>query len=281
MMNMDFSNLIELTSAPALYQPGTHRMWDDTYISGQLLRIHLDQNTDAASRKIPTILRTVEWIETHLKSHSTILDLGCGPGLYDVLLAEQGHHVTGVDCSRNSIEYAKSQAQKKDLDITYLHQDYLEMDLEKRYDLVIMIYCDFSVLIPRDRDLVLHRIQTMLNPGGLFIFDILNEQAPVIMNIDKRDWEIAESGFWKPHPYLALSQSFHYPDQSVILQQHIICSEKEKIETYRFWNHYYRTEKMRSILKNAGFSDVQTDENLLSEDVTDQNKMVTFYIAHK
>lgn len=278
---MDISKLIELTSAPALYEPGTHQMWDDTYISSKLLQIHLDQNTDAASRKIATISRTVNWIESHLNSHSSILDLGCGPGLYDELFTEHGHHVTGIDYSHRSIEYAKSQAQKKGLDITYLHQDYQNMTLENRFDLVIMIYCDFSVLIPKNRDYLLHHIHTILNPGGLFIFDILNEHAPEIMIPGKKDWEITDRGFWKPHPYLALSQSFHYPDQNVILEQHIVYSNQENLETYRFWNHYYRTEEMTPILTGAGFLDVQTYKNVLSDDITDQNKLVTFYIAKK
>ncbi|WP_319579279.1 class I SAM-dependent methyltransferase [uncultured Methanospirillum sp.] len=278
---MNISNLLSLTCAPELYEPGTHLMWDDHYISEQLLHIHLDQSTDAASRRITTVTKTVRWIESHLEKSSMILDLGCGPGLYDEFLTELGHTVTGVDYSHRSIEYAKSQAAEKGLEITYLNQDYLNMTLDNRFDLVIMIYCDFSVLIPGNRDRLLHHIVNLLNPGGLFIFDILNEHSPEIMNIGKKDWDVSEQGFWRPYPYLALSQSFHYPDQHVILEQHAVCSDQSCPEIYRFWNHYYQTEEMKSILKTAGFSEVRTSDQVLPDDAVGQNKMVTFYTAQK
>ncbi|MDD1728713.1 MAG: class I SAM-dependent methyltransferase [Methanospirillum sp.] len=276
---MNISKLKSLTIAPPLDEPGTHRMWDDPYISGQLLRIHLNQETDAASRKPETIIRTVNWIESFLKKPSSILDLGCGPGLYDELFAERGHRVTGIDYSLRSVQYAKEQAAKRGLNITYLHQNYLDLTLENRYDLVIMIYCDFSVLNPDERDRLLHRVFHLLNPGGLFIFDVLNEHAPDFMNINEKGWEISEGGFWKLDPYLALSQSFHYQTERVILQQHIICTDEEDPEIYRFWNRYYQTGEMAAILKQAGFSEVQMSYQVLPEERAGTNKMVTFYSA--
>jgi len=277
---MEISDLMNLTGVPALYEPGTHQMWNDNYISEQLLRIHLDQSTDAASRKFSTISKTVRWIESQLKRPSTILDLGCGPGLYDELFAEHGHTVTGVDYSYRSIEHAKSQAAEKGLEIRYLHQDYLNMTLDNRFDLVIMIYCDFSVLVPENRDRLLRHIVNLLNPGGLFIFDILNEHAPEIMEIGKKDWDVKEQGFWKPYPYLALSQTFHYPDNHVILEQHTVCSDLRNLEIYRFWNHYYQAEEMTSILETAGFSEIRRSDQILPDDGEGLNKMVTFYCAH-
>lgn len=85
--------------------------------------------------------------------------MGCGPGLYTEKLAEQGHDVTGIDFSTNSIQYAKQNSIKKGLDIKYYHQNYLELDLPlESYDLVYMVFTDFAVLLPEatsDTDLPL------------------------------------------------------------------------------------------------------------------------------
>jgi len=276
---MNISKLELLTGPPPLFEPGTHRMWDDEYISGQLLTIHLNQETDAASRRKETIERTVEWIESHLKRPSSILDLGCGPGLYDELLAEHGHKVTGIDYSLRSIEYARTQAKLKNLDITYLHQDYRDLALDNRFDLVIMIYCDFSVLIPPDRDQLLCKISHLLQSGGILIFDVLNQHAPGCMNITEQSWEISHDGFWMPEPYLALSQSHYYSSENTILQQHIICSDHEEPRIYRFWNRCYTTGELNIILNNAGFSDITPSETVLSDKPAGTDKMVTFYSA--
>jgi len=274
---MQILELPKITKRPQLFEPGNAGMWEDDHISGHLLEIHLSQETDAASRKRDTIRRTVQWIETHLhEGQNTILDLGCGPGLYCEILAEHGHLVTGVDYSKRSVAYATREAARRNLNIDYIRRNYLHTDFECRFDLGMMFFCDFDVLVPDDRTRLLKKIYRALKPGGLFIFDTLNPKAPDTMNVPGRSWEAAETGFWKNAPYLALSETFHYEEANVILQQHIVCSESDPPAVYRFWTHYYRQEDLERILHEQGFAVVSLHENLLPDDV-----MVTFYVARK
>jgi hypothetical protein len=59
---MNIKELAKYTVRPELYTPGTAIMWTDKYISAQLLKIHLDKETDLASRKNSSIKKTVNWI---------------------------------------------------------------------------------------------------------------------------------------------------------------------------------------------------------------------------
>lgn len=279
---MQISRLLETIKKPALYEKGNAGMWEDDHISRHLLELHLNQDCDAASRKRVTIENTVRWIETHLDgSQKSILDLGCGPGLYCELLAGHGHRVTGVDFSKRSITYARQSALQKDLKIDYLLKNYLDLSFEGQFDLAIMIFCDFDVLVPVDRTQLLKNIYRALKPGGLFIFDTLNLKAPAAMKIPGRSWEASDGGFWKNGPYLALSETFHYPEANVILQQHIVCSEPEPHSVYRFWTHYYPHEILGSILNEEGFTVELMREDLLPDDGAGTHDMVTFYVTRK
>ncbi|HSQ93919.1 MAG TPA: class I SAM-dependent methyltransferase, partial [Methanoregula sp.] len=165
---MQISSLPDITKKPILYENGTAEMWCDDHISRQLLEMHLDPDSDAASRKRSTIEKTVRWIETISgPGTKTILDLGCGPGLYCELLARRGNTVTGVDFSERSIEYARAGARKNNLNITYLRKNYLDLSFGNVFDLVVMIYCDFDVLVPVDRTRLLENVFRALKPGGL------------------------------------------------------------------------------------------------------------------
>jgi 2-polyprenyl-3-methyl-5-hydroxy-6-metoxy-1,4-benzoquinol methylase len=279
---MQISHLLETTKKPALYEKGNAGMWEDDHISRHLLALHLSQDCDAASRKRGTIEKTVQWIETHLdKTQRTILDLGCGPGLYCELLAGHGHRVTGVDFSQRSIAYARQSAHEKGLKIDYLWENYLDLSFEDQFDVVIMIFCDFDVLVPADRTRLLETIYRALKPGGLFIFDTLNPKAPAAMNVPGKSWEVADGGFWRPGPYLALSETVHYEKAQVILQQHVVCSGPDVPAVYRFWTHYYRHEGLVTILDTGGFSVVGTTEDLLPDDGSGTHDMVTFYVTQK
>ena len=159
-MNNLFTQLIELRQKPAPFTPGEALFWNDPHISTQMLKVHLDPEVEAASRKPETIDRSVKWlIETlGLKTGASILDLGCGPGLYASRFARAGLLVTGVDYSRNSIDYASRYASENRLIITYRYQNYLELTDENQYDAAFLIYGDFCPLAPEQRSTLLKNI---------------------------------------------------------------------------------------------------------------------------
>jgi 2-polyprenyl-3-methyl-5-hydroxy-6-metoxy-1,4-benzoquinol methylase len=273
---MEINKIINLISNPKPYDKGTSVMWTDKYISKQLLELHLNPDTDTASRKEETIKKTIQWILKELnKEDAEILDLGCGPGLYTEKIAKLGHKVTGIDFSQNSIAYAKEIAKQNNLNINYICKNYLDLDFDNQFDLIIMIYCDFGVLSIEQREVLLGKIYRALKQGGIFIFDALNKYAIDNLNFQK-SWEFSQKGFWKDKPYLYLSESFHYPEQKAILDQHIVIDEDDEFKIYRFWNHYFDGNDIEEKFTEVGFNRVQSYQNIIEGD-----KGVTFYKAKK
>jgi len=274
-------DIINLPAKPSLYEKGTAVMWTDAYISKQLLKVHLNPDFDLASRKLKTIETTVDWIlDKAGKKNLNILDLGCGPGLYSHVLAQKGHHVTGIDFSQNSINHAKKTAERNHLGVEYRRQNYLELgDLEK-YDLVILIFTDFGVLVPDDRAVLLSNIHRALKPGGCFLFDVLNESWAQTKSTPDKTWEISKNDFWRENPYLLLSDSFSYPDNKVILYQHCVIDE-DRCETYRFWTHFFSHEDLTGILSEKDFEQIKFYENILPDSDLYKGRDVTFCTAIK
>jgi 2-polyprenyl-3-methyl-5-hydroxy-6-metoxy-1,4-benzoquinol methylase len=56
--------------------------------------------------------------------------------------------VTGIDFSSRSIAYAKEAAARERLNIRYVNRNYMDFETEDRFDLVLMIMCDFCALGP-------------------------------------------------------------------------------------------------------------------------------------
>lgn len=278
---MKIKEIIENTNKPEIYQPGNAIMWTDPYISQQLLQVHLNEHVDLASRKPETISMTVDWILSQTsKEKLSILDLGCGPGLYSEKLAEKGHDVTGVDFSNNSIAYAKEQAQKKQLNIRYLVQDYTQLDLQSNaFDIVLLVFTDFGPLLPDWREQLLVKILQVLKPGGIFIFDVINDSR-INSKLSPKTWEASMQGFWSEKSYLALSESYLYEEEKVILYQHIVMDDSDT-KVYRFWNHFFSNDDLRNILRQHGFSDASFLENVIPGGEGYKSEDVTFCITGK
>jgi ubiquinone/menaquinone biosynthesis C-methylase UbiE len=257
-------------------------MWTDPYISQQLLELHINPDHDIASRNKATISETVNWILSQTNQPGMkILDLGCGPGLYANQLALKGHFVTGIDFSANSIQYARQQAKEKKQNIEYRNMNYLNLDYENEFDLAILIYLDFCVLLPEERFKILRNIHRALKPGGMFVCDVVNEK-----NMERKIlspfWDIQHSGFWKPTPYMVLSKGYHYPEAKVFANHHVVIGNDDTVDTYIFWNHYYAKRDLVSVFESVGFSNICNHENVLpnrSDYWGGEN--VTFYVSHK
>lgn len=250
-LNLD--KLLHLQQKPAPFTPGERLFWDDPHISQQMLSFHLSQKSDAASRKQETIARTVDWLVDYLglKIGQTVLDLGCGPGLYATRLAQQGLQVTGVDYSQNSIDYATRAANEMGLPIIYHYQDYLTITDTAQYDLVLLIYGDYCPLSPEQRSRLLQNVLRALKPGGHFVLDVTT-RALRAKHGQKNGWYVLESGFWKPGPHLVLEEGFDYPEQAIYLDQSIVIEADGRLSVYRNWFQDFDGDSITRELTRAG-----------------------------
>lgn len=246
--------LRELQQKPAPFTPGEPLFWTDPYISQQMLLAHLSPHTDAASRRPETIERSVAWLidALELQPGQSVLDLGCGPGLYALRLAERGLSVTGVDFSQNSIDYAVEQARERNLQIAYRYQNYLTLEDVACYDAALLIYGDFCPLAPEKRQQLLRNIHRALKEGGRFVLDVSTRNLRVRCGA-RTDWKVLNSGFWRPGQHLVLTQGFDYPELSLYLDQYIVIEADGRMTAYRNWFQDYTRETITAELTQNGF----------------------------
>lgn len=251
---MNLSSIYQLTEPPPLFEPGVRLFWDDPHISKQLLATHLDPGTDLASRPPDVIQNTVNWMASYLawQPGDRVLDLGCGPGLYTAKIAVRGLHVTGIDYSHRSIDYAREFAAGHGMTIDYRYQDYLTLDEPPVYDTVLLIYGDLCPLAPEKRDSLLDRIYRALKPGGCFVFDVTTRRLRAKYGLKNR-WYVAKPGFWKPGLHLVLEQGFDYPDHDTYLDQYTVIEANGTISVYRNWFLDYSLETITPVIESRGF----------------------------
>jgi 2-polyprenyl-3-methyl-5-hydroxy-6-metoxy-1,4-benzoquinol methylase len=136
--------------------------------------LYKDKNYQAEADFITSLIKK---FKPHAK---TILNLGCGTGNHDLLLANSNYKVTGVDLSENMISIAK---QKNSHDsCTYIKGDAKEVILNQKFDVVISLFHVLSYQ-NKNNDVLqfFNTIEKHLNNDGIAIFDYW--YAPAVLNL--------------------------------------------------------------------------------------------------
>jgi len=254
--HIDFSLLRKITKKPKLFAKDDGNFWNDPYISEHLLYAHLDDESDEGSRKHNTIVQSVNWLcqQLNLPEESTLLDLGCGPGLYSENFYGQGFDVTGIDISQNSIDYAQKQAEESGYQINYICQNYLDIDYEATFDVITLIYGDLCVLSHSDRNLILQKVKKALKPGGYLIFDVFTKHYFKGNNV-KQAWYISDDdGFWSEKEHLLLESHFKYKKEKVRLDKFTLINKDGEIRTHHIWKYYFSTKKVIQMIESHDFA---------------------------
>jgi len=250
-----FDELEEINLRPAPFQYYTaEELWTDEHTSMKMLEYHLNESIDLSSRNKDFIDRSVKWIVSRFEidSDKSIADFGYGPGLYTTAFAEHNADVIGIDFSGRSIGYAQKIAEQKGLDITYHHQNYLEFETGKRFDLITMIFCDFCALSPAQRKTLLARFLTFLKPGGSVLLDV-----HTLNTFNSRD-EVATyernqlDYFWSPDDYYGFLNIFKYDEEKVTLDKYTIM-EKTRTRVVYNWLQYFSRDSLREEFEANGF----------------------------
>lgn len=249
-----FTSLQKINSRPRPFEFYTASdLWTDDHTSQQMLANHLDDTTDLSSRNSAFIDRSVEWITSrfNLGPGKSVIDFGCGPGLYTSRLAKKQAAVTGIDFSKRSIQYAQETARKDGLAITYINQNYLEFDTTDRFDLILMIYCDFCALSPDQRKILLNKFSSFLKSGGSVLLDAFTLTA-----FDQREeTTVFErnllNGFWSAGEYYGFLNIFKYDREKVMLDKYSII-EANRTRTVYNWLQYFSREAIEKEFNQCG-----------------------------
>ncbi len=250
-----FDQLEEISSRPEPFEFYTVAdLWTEEHTSEQMLAYHLNTDIDVSSRRGKFMDESVKWIASkfRLGTGSRIADFGCGPGLYANRLAKLGAGVTGIDFSKRSIQHARGAAAEAGLAIEFVNENYLDFQTTDRYDLIMMIMCDFCALSPAQRLVMLEKFHSLLLPGGSVLLDVYSLNG---FNQRQEANSFAVSlfdGFWSSGKYYQFLNTFKYDDMKVVLDKYTIV-EATGTRTVYNWLQYFSPELLQEEFKKAGF----------------------------
>ncbi len=251
-----FKELQTINTRPAPFSIYTaDELWTNEHTAQKMLTYHLNDAVDLSSRNSGFIDRSVDWIVSHFKvnEETAIADFGCGPGLYAKRLAEHGAKVTGIDFSENSLRYAREVAEQEGLPVEYIRANYLDFETTARFDLIMMIMCDFCTLSPEQRKRMLSKFYALLKPGGAVLLDV-HSLNTFNQREESASYELNQlHGFWSPDDYYCFVNTFKYEAEKVTLDKYTIVEESGTRVVYN-WLQAFSEESLRNEFEEQGFA---------------------------
>jgi len=221
-----------------------------------MLAEHLDATHDGASRRGAAIDRQVSWIHERLLAgrRTTLLDLGCGPGLYTSRFARLGHRCVGLDMGPAAIAHAREQAARDQLDCTYVLGDLRSLPFGDGFGLVFFSYGEPSVFSRSQLRRILVRAASCLSPAGWLLLEphtpagvrVMGEQAPTTQRLD--------SGLFLERPHVLCSESSYDPVQQIGTRRYLVWEGPEhEIAAHYIWYQSYEAGELKALLVESGF----------------------------
>ncbi|USE01851.1 class I SAM-dependent methyltransferase [Vibrio sp. SCSIO 43133] len=278
-----YNKIDEASAKPVVWSAYTADvLWTDSHIAKQMLAFHLNPELSLASRTAEFIDASTSWLvsEFSLSADSKTIDFGCGPGLYTQRLKSKGvGTVVGLDFSHNSLEYARSQAKKSQLDIEYHYGNYLEYGDVRKFDLITLVMCDLCALNPDQRATLLGKFKSLLAPSGSIALDVYTTTRFAAQTESRNLEKNAMGGFWSADNYWCLQSNFKYETEMVTLDKYVIFEDAREWTVYN-WLQHFNLEMLASELEPHGLEIKAKYSDLKGSIFADGDEMA-LVIGHK
>ncbi|NOU81569.1 methyltransferase domain-containing protein [Paenibacillus sp. LMG 31459] len=191
------------------------------------------------------------------KERLHVLDIGCGPGFFSVILSSAGHLVTAVDCTDNMLEEARAHTSREGVTVTFRKMDSHKLDFAaESFDLIVCRNVTWSLTHPLTAYKEWKRV---LKPGGrLQVFD----------------------ANWNRHLWDEEMKRKHAEDQQAYvdkgfgeLPHHKDIEETDRLSLVLPLTREWRPEWDIRTLKEEGYSAIYAEENLNAK-VLDEKQQV-------
>lgn len=148
-----------------------------------------------------------DWFAALVAGAGSVLDLGCGTGIFTVALAKTGVRVVGVDPAEAMLDIAR--ARPGGSAVRWVMGRAQGLDLGQRFDAVVMTGHAFQTfLTDTARAEAFATIARHLTPDGRFFFDSRNPKAEAW-----KDWTPARTRECMAHPEFGMVQRWNDVDR--------------------------------------------------------------------
>ncbi len=208
---------------------GVRLPWDDPVFGERMLKEHLNDAHDLASRRGPTIDRHVKWLHELVGGKpTTVLDLACGPGLYTERLSALGHACVGVDINPAVIAYARTQ----NTDCEYIEGDITRTELNGLFDLVLILYGELSTFNTGEFERTLRYAASVLTDDGRLVLELSTPSGVLRRGQSKATWLPAYDGLFGDGPHLVLYESAWDDGAKAAVERWFVVQDDGSVDSY-------------------------------------------------
>jgi ubiquinone/menaquinone biosynthesis C-methylase UbiE len=183
----------------------------------------------------------------------TAVDLACGTGSVAVLLARKGLQVTAVDLSAEMLAEAAQKAVDMENPPFFVCQPLQELRLPRGVDLAVCALDSLDYITdPDDCAEAIRRIYRVLNPGGIFIFDVNTPEklramdGQVFLDEDEDVFCVWRGEFDEQTNICSYGMDLFQRQGSVWRRS---CEEHRE--------YAYTAEQLKGFLRQAGFTHIE------------------------
>ena len=121
-------------------------------------------------------------------NNGQILDVACGKGRHAKYLNHLGFNVTGIDLSKNSIEFANKDSNEN---LKYFVHDMRSVFKKNHFDLVTNLFTSFGYFENQeDEQTTINAMSNNLKEGGLLLIDFMNVKKVISSLVTSESKEI-------------------------------------------------------------------------------------------
>lgn len=253
---LPFDALRPFKSKPEEFVPRDNLPWEQ--IAVNLVKSGNLDSGFVGLRSKKLVEQDVKWLlaELSLPPQATILDIGCGPGLYCHRLAQFGHLTTGIDIADSFLSYARNKAQEENLSCTFLNLSMFELNFSAQFDVILLIQSLANRITTEQLHDLLDRVQRALKPGGHLIaeFSLAPTEFSTTEPISKESLFLLNDSPWSHRFHAYMVRDLIFPSTKQRVTHHLIVEAQGRSQEY--WSHFtlHSRSDLKRLLSTHGLS---------------------------